>query len=486
MPGAAAGREPRDRGTPLSLALAWVIVILAFGLVASLQAIGASAAKAPPTPDSAIEPAAQPAPPEITFRLTSRLSVLMLNAAREGDPAEFDRARAAGELQTFETLVTDAAVSWEDRLRLAAVVADILGPERGLERIARVEQLLAERTPDEPPPPAGFDDDVRAFREALAGHTLDDERRQRFVERHGWFAELALVADRPLDDPAKDELLAARWMVLVLGTAFVIVFGVLVFAGCALLVTALILRLLGRLRPRFIPPAPGGSVYLETFGAFVLGFLVLSAAVDVVFTPPAGWEWTRVAMQWALLPLAAWPLLRGVPWPELRRAIGLHAGRGVAREVLCGVAGYAAALPVLIAGVLITALLTVLWSLISGSEPHPPHHAPADLISQGDTATLIALGSLVVLWAPLVEECVFRGALYRHFRGRLAGLPSGLLSAGIFAFMHGYGVLFTPPLIALGLVFAWLREWRGSLIAPIVAHMIQNSIAFTLMMVLFR
>ena len=39
------------------------------------------------------------------------------------------------------------------------------------------------------------------------------------------------------------------------------------------------------------------------------------------------------------------------------------------------------------------------------------------------------------------------------------------------------------PLISLGFMFAFMREWRGSLIAPITAHFIHNFSLITFMII---
>ena len=71
---------------------------------------------------------------------------------------------------------------------------------------------------------------------------------------------------------------------------------------------------------------------------------------------------------------------------------------------------------------------------------------------------------------PIVEESIFRGALYRHFRGRAGVFVCALGTAFLFAFLHSYGPLATGPLIALGFTFAMIREWRGSIIAKTFPH----------------
>jgi membrane protease YdiL (CAAX protease family) len=46
--------------------------------------------------------------------------------------------------------------------------------------------------------------------------------------------------------------------------------------------------------------------------------------------------------------------------------------------------------------------------------------------------------------------------------------------------IHPQGVLFAPALGGLAVGFCLYREWRGSLIAPIVAHGINNAVTLTL------
>lgn len=87
-----------------------------------------------------------------------------------------------------------------------------------------------------------------------------------------------------------------------------------------------------------------------------------------------------------------------------------------------------------------------------------------------------AVGALlvVVLVGPIAEEMLFRGWLQRGLR-LLLGPNVGLVAASaLFGAMHG--PLLTVPIGLLGFLFGWLRERSGGLAAPIVAHMLHNSI----------
>jgi membrane protease YdiL (CAAX protease family) len=94
--------------------------------------------------------------------------------------------------------------------------------------------------------------------------------------------------------------------------------------------------------------------------------------------------------------------------------------------------------------------------------------------------------------APLVEETMFRGVLYRHLRGvtRQAGtilsmIISGSIASFIFAAIHPQGWIAIPVLMSLAYGFTILREWRGTLIPGMVAHGLNNGIVFTAAMMLF-
>lgn len=89
----------------------------------------------------------------------------------------------------------------------------------------------------------------------------------------------------------------------------------------------------------------------------------------------------------------------------------------------------------------------------------------------------------VVVVAPLAEEVVFRGLLYRFIRQRWALGPALALSGIFFAAAH-----FQPttlvPLIAIGALFSWSFERSRSLWGSIAPHAGLN--ALTLLVYLAR
>ena len=98
----------------------------------------------------------------------------------------------------------------------------------------------------------------------------------------------------------------------------------------------------------------------------------------------------------------------------------------------------------------------------------------------------LASAACVTVWAPIVEEVVFRGCLYRHIRSRVPAVVAALGSALAFGLMHGYELVLLGPVLSLGLIFAMMREWRGSLVGPIVMHALHNATVLASVILLVR
>lgn len=89
---------------------------------------------------------------------------------------------------------------------------------------------------------------------------------------------------------------------------------------------------------------------------------------------------------------------------------------------------------------------------------------------------LIGYGLLV----PIVEELLYRGLIYNRLKVSFGRHSSLVISAIIFAMVHGNWVQGLYGLIC-GLVFVWLYEFFGTIFVPILAHMTLNisSLFFT-------
>ena len=91
---------------------------------------------------------------------------------------------------------------------------------------------------------------------------------------------------------------------------------------------------------------------------------------------------------------------------------------------------------------------------------------------EGQNPILLTAASVVL--APLAEEQIFRGMMYRRIRSYL-GVPAGvLLSAAAFGIYHANFVQFIYA-AALGILFALLYEKTRTLIVPVICHAAANA-----------
>src|SRR5262249_62299076 len=115
----------------------------------------------------------------------------------------------------------------------------------------------------------------------------------------------------------------------------------------------------------------------------------------------------------------------------------------------------------------------------------PPYHQAAhpiiESLARGSLEDRLLVLFLAGVVAPIVEETMFRGVLYRHLReasARLGPILSILASATLvsflFAVIHPQGFVAVPVLMALAFAFALAREWRDTLIPAMVAHGMNN------------
>ncbi len=96
---------------------------------------------------------------------------------------------------------------------------------------------------------------------------------------------------------------------------------------------------------------------------------------------------------------------------------------------------------------------------------------------------------LAAVAAPVVEETMFRGVLYRApcatRRASLGLLLSILVSATVnafvFAVIHPQGWVAIPALMSLAYAFTLMREWRGTVIPSMIMHAVSNGLVMTLL-----
>lgn len=407
-----------------------------------------------------------------------------------------------------------------DRFRAAILISEVVSPQAALDRLDTLDLLLedsddkqdialledvnllkreltisaAEQT-QATPENAGTEDSAPAETPDApdVASTADVEpltaaERQRLIDRHGWFGELAIVQVPGADPALKAAIDAGASRTMIALIIFFVIGAAAILAGFALFILALVLVATGRVRPLYTQmrarfPLKGNAslesavLFLALFIGiqFVVGLLALVIDIKAVGKP------VTLILMWLMGLVAFWPLFRGVSFAQLRAANGWHANgagfRGVIREMALGFVGYLAGLPIVIAGALITLLLMTLTAV----ETTHPIQSDVEVRSAADA---IYLYILAVLWAPIVEETIFRGAMFHNLRCSTGLLGSAFLTAFAFAVIHPQGYAAVPVLMALAINFAILREWRGSLIPSMTAHAVHNGAIITMLVLL--
>lgn len=374
-------------------------------------------------------------------------------------------------------------------LRLAVLAGEFVGPQEAQQRLAlldvtdvddrRLLQILSELYADQ-------------ARGLVDLPSLDPQKRAFLIDQLGWFGRLALHPRGVADQEARRQVLAPAHQTVVVFLGGVCVLGLLAFGGFAGLIVLVILACLRKLQPGLRPGLPHAGVYAETFALWLVlfaGLTLLGPRLSLV--PPL----LRSGLVGAASLLAlAWPVLRGIPWSQVRRDIGLHAGRSGVLEPGWGVVGYVMALPLVIVGFILTILLLAWQRRLHGGPALPfaqsdPSHPIIEFLIHGDAATRWQIFFLACIAVPIVEEIMFRGVLYRNVREltRRAGpgwsiVLSGLFVSFLFAAIHPQGWVAIPLLMCLSFGIGIMREWRGSLIAPMIVHALSNGIVLGLLL----
>jgi membrane protease YdiL (CAAX protease family) len=317
---------------------------------------------------------------------------------------------------------------------------------------------------------------------------LTPQERQELHQHLDWFGDLA-AAKVGLDQEERQRVLAPARRTAHGVFAYLGIMLLLGMAGLVLGVVLLVLWLLGRLGGGLRVGSSHGGLYAETFAAYLLLFFGLSFALGHV--PVAHELRPLLSGAAALGALAAlgWPVLRGVPWRRVREEIGWTLGRRPGVEPLLGLGCYLAALPLVFIGLITFIMLSAVQKHL-GKEPPEPSHPIVEWVVRGGWGVRLQLLFDACVVAPLVEETMFRGVLYRHLReasSRAQPAASVLFSTAVasfvFAVIHPQGLLFVPVLGALAVAFALAREWRGTLIPPMIAHGINNGAVMLLLLV---
>jgi membrane protease YdiL (CAAX protease family) len=164
---------------------------------------------------------------------------------------------------------------------------------------------------------------------------------------------------------------------------------------------------------------------------------------------------------------ALW-ILRRARIPNLREAIGVRWTAGSRR--------FAAALVVAPAlGIALgAAALAYARAIVHVLPANGVHEAIAKGLPTGDARWFVVTA---VASAPLFEEIIFRGFMYKALRRSWPGWAAALASGAAFAACHP--PVAVAPILVLGIVAAALVEWSTSIIAPVLLHTTYNAVVLS-------
>jgi membrane protease YdiL (CAAX protease family) len=236
--------------------------------------------------------------------------------------------------------------------------------------------------------------------------------------------------------------------------------------------------------PAWPDPGPGrGHAVADPPDAFPVPFSVFDALALVV--------WAQVAQVLVAVPVQA-------------AGVDLSGGLGVSLTIvliqlvtLAGVVGFlrwrgawswrllgpvrperrhlGVGLAVGVVGFVVVTLLMELATRALGPVA-PPEQSLMAASRAGGLGAVVA-GVSVVLVAPVVEELIYRSALFQSLRKTLGLWPGMLISAGVFAVVHVElgQPLYLLGLFVLGMWFAAAFHRTGSILVPVVGHATFNA-----------
>jgi membrane protease YdiL (CAAX protease family) len=503
--------------------LAWLVIVGLVALIIWMQTVVLPRLRPNPQEQNAAAPHADTIP---------RLQLRLLVGAGQ---LEGQRDKLLQQAGIFDTGPV------EQRLCYVVSVGELASPRQALTELDLLQLRIAKNNIALTPTQKNEMRSLRRLYEAYAQHlwqvpAVTTEDRQQLVEELGWFGELAQAPPGSPDQAARDALLQpAQHTTLALVGGGVLLGGALGLLGAIALLIFLILLFSGKLQrgllcgteraprcvldlvaespsgrrrawrlasKRFPAPPDHSGVYAETFALWLILFLVLSVAGDLFFTWAKLPSWQLIGqgvLQLGSLLALYWPVLRGIPWKTVCAEIGLIRGRQSGLEPLIGLGNYALMIPLFILGLLIAWLLLTLNQ--SGPEIDPadnfapqnlPSHPIVPYIAAGGWWSKLQVFLLACVFAPFVEEIMFRGVLYRQLReltcrlGFFLSVAVSTLVAGfVFAAIHPQGLLLVPALMLIAVGLTLVREWRGTLVPGMVSHGIHNGIILLIATLVF-
>lgn len=430
-----------------------------------------------------------------------------------------DITKLLGEVESMKYAAPDTPTvsRWQ---RTLFVIQDISGREAAIKSAKELKKLLTKKRifyhsasdkTVQPVVDAYFADAKLTGPEAVKA--LNRQQKQILKKHLKWFGLLALAPKGTENKELRSEVLtqALKGTIQVSFMPTLYVFG-LIFGSLLLYLFVTVRRDLYRIG------LGNENLYAGTFGCWIwlfLGFQILMPFVMIKIAPSYTLLGSGIAFLLSLI-CVYWPVYKGQSWRKTFYAIGWHKGDGWSKEAFIGALGYIMTIPLIVIALIFTLFMFspivggsfsgVLFVLKKLGTPEggailAAAHPIVSVALQADFQTACMILFLACFCAPVVEETVFRGVLYHHLRETTAPMwertsimkaafysiaISTIIEAFVFAAIHPQGLQGIPVLMAGAIGMTMLRQYRGSLIAPMVMHAIMNFVTLGTVMFLYR
>lgn len=289
-------------------------------------------------------------------------------------------------------------------------------------------------------------------------------------EKIGWFGDLAAAQTRPPNDILRERFDARNRRIATANIGLSILLIGAGIVGVALLIIGIVLLSRGKLTSVGLGDVTPSAPFVESFAIYLALLTALNIVMSQGLVPADSPGLMIVLLGTTLIFTVAaiyWTKLRGVSPDTVRLAFGAYPGRGAWKEIVMGIAGYLALLPILVIGI----ALSIWLKNLTGEDPSHP----IQKMMGGKLEMVILAFFLGVVLAPITEELMFRGALFAHLRKWMPWGAAAAIVAILFAAIHPQGAIGLPALACIGFNLAVIRYWRGSSIANISAHALNNA-----------
>ena len=221
--------------------------------------------------------------------------------------------------------------------------------------------------------------------------------------------------------------------------------------------------------PPGVPSRGAGAWKPWTVGAAFVAAVGLALAGRATVTTATG-DGTDALLGGALVLLTAAPIALAVLFASLHGRPSAH-DFGFHRPPLRRAISLATAV-----WLALTAL-TFLWIAALGLDGEGGQ-ALTDRLGTDGILTVLILIAVVTVLAPLGEEVLFTGYIFRALRNRLDVWPAAITTGALFAAIHvGWlPIGLIVPVIAFSIGMCLLYHWTGSLYPGIAVHAFNNAI----------